>query len=34
MIEFLVGVAVGAVAVILWALRAAGKERKDNHDRE
>lgn len=33
MIEFLAGVAVGAAAVILWALRAAGKERKDEHDR-
>lgn len=30
MIEFLGGVVVGAVAVILWALRAAGKgEKKD-----
>lgn len=33
MIEFLAGVVVGAVAVILWALRAAKKERKDEHDR-
>ena len=32
MLEFLAGVVVGAVVVILWALRAAGKERKDNHD--
>ena len=31
MIEFLAGVVVGAVAVILWALRAAGRE--DKHDR-
>lgn len=29
MIEFLVGVAVGAVAVILWALRAAGRRNED-----
>lgn len=33
MIEFLAGVVVGTVAVILWALRAARKERKDEHDR-
>lgn len=29
MIEFLAGVAVGAVAVILWALRAAGRRNED-----
>ena len=34
MIEFLAGAAAGALVVTLWALRAAGKERKDNHDRE
>lgn len=33
MLEFLAGVIVGAVAVTLWALRASGKERKDEHDR-
>lgn len=33
MLEFLAGIVVGAVAVILWALRAARKERKDEHDR-
>ena len=32
MLEFLAGVVVGAVAVILWALRAAGRERRDDHD--
>lgn len=31
MIEFLAGVVVGAAAVILWALRAAG--RRDEDDR-
>ena len=29
MIEFLAGVIVGAVAVILWALRAAGRRNED-----
>lgn len=29
MIEFLAGVVVGAVAVILWALRAAGRRNED-----
>lgn len=32
MIEFLAGVVVGAVAVILWALREAG--RRDDRDGE
>lgn len=31
MLEFIAGVVVGAVVVIMWALRAA--ERKDEHDR-
>lgn len=31
MIEFLAGAAAGALVVILWALRAAGRE--DKHDR-
>lgn len=29
MIEFLAGVVVGTVAVILWALRAAGRRNED-----
>ena len=29
MIEFLAGVVVGAVAVTLWALRAAGRRNED-----
>lgn len=33
MIEFLAGIVDGAVAVNPWALRAARKERKDEHDR-